>query len=203
MSEECQATPSSMHKTNFRAEPAYHRGGVGRFTRITSPCEFYFTSNNPPILSINVSAPYNGWIVIGLILTIVVIIFMISQITESPVARSAPGILILYWIRFATRQQNIKIDISNARKIVFDETKKEIGVLTTIHKKETWIAVKCPTNYEAVINNLKTSNDLKDKKMKLEDGKLKTSQIGKIIILIFFLALFLWVLIDLIFGKNP
>jgi predicted RNA-binding Zn-ribbon protein involved in translation (DUF1610 family) len=168
-------------KAGFPVKPGYHKGGKGRFTRLASPCDFEFAAGRSPILNAKHCSPGNIWIALLATFITWIVVQVMAQVTGFMVG---PGLLIWILIINAIRTEAVAFDLGQARQVILDSRKKEIGILGPMHDKETWVGVKCRANYEDIAQRLKAHNGLP-----VEEGTLKTTQMSTIIVLVVVLVL--------------
>ena len=169
----------------FPAQPAYHKGCRGRFTRLSRPCEFEFKPGESPRLIVHHCRPGNaGLAVLATILTAITV-HAIAQVTGFMVG---PGFIVWYLILRHARRERTEINLGEAQRLVCDDKKKEVAVLDVIGGKSTWVSVKCPVDYKSVVAQLTQAKDVP-----LEKGRLQTTQLGMIILLAILVALLVFV----------
>jgi len=182
-----------MSTATYAVKPGYNKGGKGRFTRVAWPCEFEFSEEHPPVLHVHHCPSSNGWLALLATIISAVLAQVIAQATGFMVF---PGLIIWYLIINAIRKNKVDFDLSQVQQVVADAKKKEISVLGTIAGKETWVGLKCRDQFSSIVDRLKQSG-----KVSVTEGKVQTSQLGMIIVLVVFVILIALIIVGVATSK--
>jgi hypothetical protein len=157
-------TMTDEQSTVIPVKPSFYYDSEGAYRAVAAPCAMEFTADGSGKLRGNYSPP-----------------------PPSHMHIFGPVVAFFWMLAKSMKKVPFEIDLQNAKKVVRDDKRKEVGVLALIDDQMSWVCVKCPDQYEALTQRLSAVPEIR-----LVPGKMgKTGQTIILVMLCIFILMLL------------